>query len=242
MKFSILNMARIGMTVLVTILSSSLQASQQDINTTLENLNPAEFNCRKGGAGIIPEWLVEERIVPNSVVESQELWRTNAIFLKDALEVVVALGTGGNELEVISDRIIDNAQQINRFLSRHCKLEANKVEFILIEQTFTLYGYVFALQTDPSQVPAIESFLENQNKELLKELSKELKARGKTIGLLAVALELRLATLKDVAIGFVHAANPESEDFTDAYHAFNKSLFAGQEVGTVVGWASFHNF
>ncbi len=237
MKFSISNMAKIGMFVLFLNLCPSLQASQQDIYSTLKNLKSSGFDCKVHEV-IVPEWLVKDKIVPNSVVESEELWRFNAIFLKDALQIS-AYGSTGNEIVVISDRIIDNAEQIGQFLGRYSPLEEeiSNVKFYIIAQSFTLYAYTIASKFDSSEVPELESLLQNQNENLLNSLSLILKARGKERGILATLLSNRLEILKDVSNGFTYA--DESEDFTNAYKAFNKSLLAEQAVGAFIGWSFF---
>jgi hypothetical protein len=239
MKLSILNLARIGMAVFCLNLCPSLQASQENIHVALKSLNSTGFDC-KAREVILPSKLVKDGIVPNSVAESQELWRFNAIFLKDALEII-ALGSSGNEIVVISDNIINNAQNIGNFLKLHTQLEdaANEVQFLIVEQAFTLYAFTIASQFDPEQVPAIESLLEQQNENLFRTLSLIIKAKSKARELLRNSLDFRLAILKEVSLGFVNAV--ESEDFTNAYKSFNKSLFADQEVGALIGWTLFLN-
>lgn len=238
MKFSLLNMARAGIAVLVLTLSTSVYASQQDVGAALEKLNSTDIDLKAscGGGGVIPCWLVKEKIVPNSVILSEELWRSSSIFLKDALQVV-AIGTIGNELVTISDRIIDNARQISDFFKANTWCSNDDIEFILIEQSFTLYSYVIALESDPNLVPTIESILNQQNERLLTAILESVKVRRKNAVELEEALAFRLDALKHVGLGFVHAH--DTGDYNEAYTSFNHSLRAGQEVGAVVGWSVF---
>lgn len=234
MKFSIYQMARLGMAAFFLNLCPSLQAAQEDIQTALKNLN---FDC-KAEEGILPKLLVKEKIVPDSVTESEELWRYNAIFLKDGLELI-AFGSNGNEILTVSDHIINNADQIANFLKRETCVdeEADQVKFLLVEQAFTLYAYTIALQFDPANIPEIKFLLENQNANLFKTLAHILRVKGKDRDYLARTLENRLNALQSVAYGFVHAS--VFENFEKAYCALDASLWKGQEVGSTIGWTLF---
>lgn len=262
MKCSILYKARMGLCVLAVGLSTTLSASQEeiaqeeiiqeeinqdqdvitpeqeDVDVDLEEEISVEVKkCKDCVVGIVPEWLLKEGIVPNLVLHSEELWRSNALFLKDALEAISFLAKG-NEIEVIADRLLDNSKQINHFLKVHSGYRSDRVEVLLNEQNFTFFAYVLALKFDPADVPELEKLLDTLNQDLIEAVAKALKANDKFHKWLRKAFNQRLNALKEMSKGFVHAS--ESHDFLNAYEALNLSLLTGQEVGAVIGWKAFY--
>lgn len=227
--------------------------SQKDIDADAEELTEVEDNqedlnpeniiedqiCTDNTIGIVPEWLVKEKIIPNLVLQSEELWSSNALFLKDALEGLV-FSPKGNEIEVISDRLLDNSKQISQLIGKNSRSKSGRIEELLNEQNFTLYSYVLALKFNSSDLPEIEALLEKLNRELIEAITSGLRKNDKYRKRLNKAFEERLRVLKEESKGFVHAEKSEPNDFSAAYVAFNRSLLAGQDVGTAIGWKLFY--
>ncbi|MFI5343889.1 MAG: hypothetical protein ACHQUC_06680 [Chlamydiales bacterium] len=214
-----------------------------EVDNQEEDLSPESpievQNRRNNVVSIVPEWLVKEKIIPNLVLQSEEVWRSNAIFLKDALEALV-FHSKGNEIEVISDRLLDNSKQISQLINKHNGPKSDSIRVLLNEQNFTLYAYTLALKFDPAAVPKFEAILDRLNRELIDAISSDLRKSDKFHKWLNKAFEERLRVLKEEAKGFVHASESDPNDFSHAYEAFDHSLLAGQEVGSAIGWRLFY--
>ena len=248
MNFSILNLAKLGVASFLLTLSAGLQASQADIDLNAKQLNfnahcNSTHHCSTHHCHSIPsdcgcgcDCDCEEEIesIPNSVFLSEELWRRNAIFLKDALQLI-AFGSPGNEIFVVSNELVDNAQRINEFVKRLIFTGPNDVEFNLVQQNFTLYAYVAALTSNPSLVPQILENLAEDNRRLFQSLVEFLRTNNRDRHRLRQALAARLAALENVAKAWAEAVT--TNNLNPVYRSFEQALKKSQEVGRIIGFA-----
>lgn len=241
MNFSILNLAKLGVVSLLLTLSINLQAFQPDVDLSS---NQIDFNahCHDHDSSSHDSHSTsnncgcEEEIVsiPNSVLLSEELWRKNAIILKDALRSV-AFGSTGNEIFVLSHELVDNARKINDFAKRLIFTMKNNVEYNLAQQNFSLFAYVAALVNNPTLVPQVLESLAEDNNRLFRSLVAFLGPNNRDHHRLRQALAARLAALENLCEAWAKAV--ATANINPVYRSFEKALKTSEEVGRIVGFS-----
>jgi len=184
--------------------------------------------------------------VPRATVLSQQLWRTNTIYMRDAMQVAAAKASAINDLPTIEAAVIlpqngeesaianlltRNSSNINRFIMRSAEDMNSEISMALDEQALLFIDYIEAYQTDADQLPQIISDLQESNEELYQAIVMATSASRCERELLHQALETRLMGLKQLAQAF---ASTSIGEYDMVYDFFNESLCFSQRVGAII--------
>ena len=224
MKCSFQNLAKTGLFLSLLAFSSSLQSAEtQSLTNNIKSVELRHHDDHHHHHH-------HEQSLSRLTVLSEELWRTNAIFEKDSLQLA-ASGVPSFEIISVTDQISANAFRINNLIYGSTSPTSTAIQAALLTITLGLDSYIVAYRSNPTLLPTIIENLQGYNQDLYDAI---VAATSTTIcdrPQLRRALENRLVSLKQLAQAFISS---QIGEFDDVYEIFNENLRAAQRVGKVV--------
>ncbi len=243
MKFSILNMLKMGISIFTLASATYINAAQK----VDDSFKLTDQNFQAVAVGVMPQWanekLKEECFITRSVVRSINDWQFNAIYLKAGIETLAKV-TPGNEFTVITTNLSRNASKINNFvqgISHKCSIDSSfeDLDFLITQQDALIFDYTVAYIDQNLELVTYlnQQLIETNNEIYLLILRKLFKDNDQlpTPDPLQIALAGYLDSLLIEVQAFVEAINFGRGEFTPAYDAYRASLDYAEEVGRLIG-------
>ena len=168
--------------------------------------------------------------------EMVNLWRMNAFYINDGLRVNAA-GGPANEQTTVNNLMAQSSMALNTAIYG-MTVTGTGVQMALDSMNTNLYAYIQAYLNNAANLPTIISNLEQDNDALLAAILSAGSFKHCDEFLLRNALNERLESLKDLALGYVAA---QTGEYDGLYDELAQLIFESVRVGINVGKYSHMN-